>query len=264
MVDTSLHPYIIRFLISSREYSLSIKCINVFYVSNSHTKYESWLFMVLAILASPRGQMFFFGLMPKNKIAVLTNEKSFGSSMIMEDTELLYVDEWCKEMLSPDSIKTLFQGGFFAQSVKHETPRMQTMTSGVFMTCNELPNFGDEQANVMRRLSVFETKALTDHHPEAPNWIKENAMECLVWMMTFINCNIELVLPEERFYERDRGEDAKARLNTFPKNVAKEIQTTSLMEVEFQEHQDDIDCTTELHKEILKGKIFSNIVNVNK
>jgi len=206
----------------------------------------------------------FFGLMPKNKIAVLTKEKNFGSSMIMEDTELLYVDEWCKEMLSPDSIKTLFQGGFFAQSVKHETPRMQTMTSGVFMTCNELPNFGDEQANVMRRLSVFETKALTDHHPEAPNWIKENAMECLVWMMTFINSNIELVLPEERFYERDRGEDAKARLNTFPKNVAKEIQTTSLMEVEFQEHQDDIDCTTELHKEILKGKIFSNIVNVNK
>lgn len=206
----------------------------------------------------------FFGLMPKNKIAILTKEKNFGSSMISDDTELLYVDEWCKEMLSPDSIKTLFQGGYFAQSVKHQTPRMQAMSAGVFMTCNELPNFGEEQANIMRRLSVYETKTLEIQYPEAPGWIKENAIECLVWMMTFINSNIDLVVKEERFYELERKEDACARIRTFPKNVVKTIQSTSLLEVEFQSEENECDATLteELQREILEGR--NRLRNKNK
>ena len=36
----------------------------------------------------------FFGLIPRDRIAVLTKEANFGASMINKDTELLYIDEW--------------------------------------------------------------------------------------------------------------------------------------------------------------------------
>ena len=34
------------------------------------------------------------------------------SSMIEEDTQLLYVDEWCKAMISQDLVKTLLKERF--------------------------------------------------------------------------------------------------------------------------------------------------------
>ena len=43
-------------------------------------------------------------LVPLTKVAILTKEKNFGTSMIEEDTQLLYVDEWCKPMMSQDQV----------------------------------------------------------------------------------------------------------------------------------------------------------------
>ena len=43
---------------------------------------------------------------PQSKVAVLTKEKNFGASMIEDDTQLLYVDEWCKSMMAQDQVKT--------------------------------------------------------------------------------------------------------------------------------------------------------------
>ena len=101
--------------------------------------------------------------------------------MINEDTELLFVDEWNNDMMSSDLSKTLLQGGSFAQSIKHDTPRLQKMNAGVYMTCNHLPTFGIEDANVKRRLSIFETKELPVRHKDAPTWLYQNAFKCLVW-----------------------------------------------------------------------------------
>jgi len=72
----------------------------------------------------------FFGMMPKSKIAVLTKEKTFGASLIKDDTQLIYIDEWCKETVDADLGKTLFQGGIFAQAMKHRAPSMQDNQAG--------------------------------------------------------------------------------------------------------------------------------------
>ena len=171
----------------------------------------------------------FFGLMPKEKIAVLSKEKNFGSSMIENDTELLWVDEWKKEMLSEDTIKTMMQGGFFCQAVKHESPKMQNMQAGVYITCNEIPDYGKEQANVELRLYICRTKALKNTCLDAPRWIQENAMKCLLWLALYINQNIHLVEKEERFYERPRDVSANATIaKNVPNHILKQIKTAKM------------------------------------
>ena len=142
-----------------------------------------------------------FGIIPEAKTAMLSKEKNFGASMISDDTELLYVDEWNSDMMTSDLLKTLLQGGSFPQSIKHATPRIQKMNAGVYMTCNILPSFGNEDDNVKRRLSIFKTKALEVKHVEAPKWMLDNAFTCVVWMINVINSNVRWVDPEERFYE---------------------------------------------------------------
>ena len=152
----------------------------------------------------------FFGIIPRERIAVLTKEQTFGASMIEDDTELLYLDEWNKEMMTEDLLKTVLQGGYFPQAIKHSTPKMQDMNAGVYMTCNKLPNYGEEQQNIERRLYICETTQLRDRAPEAPRWIRENAMRCIVWMVNVINSNLNEIEMEERFYELDRNVEGRA------------------------------------------------------
>ena len=123
-----------------------------------------------------------FGLIDHSKRAVLTKEQHFGASMIKDDTELLFVDEWNVKMMTSDLLKTLLQGGYFAQSVKHQSPQMQEMNAGVYLTCNNLPDFGIEQRNVDRRLAIYHTKELPVLYREATDWMEEHAMDCLLKM----------------------------------------------------------------------------------
>lgn len=155
-----------------------------------------------------------FGLIDRSKIAVLTKEQNFGASMIKDDTELLYVDEWTDKMMTPDLLKTLLQGGYFAQSVKHQSPQMQEMNAGVFITCNNVPSFGDEQENVDRRLAIFHTRPLQNKCTEAPQWMKQHAMDCLIWMVNVINSNEKQLESDERFYELPFNVKAETRPET--------------------------------------------------
>ena len=75
------------------------------------------------------------------------------------------------------------------------------MNSGVFMTCNRLPDFGEEQENIRRRLAIYETRALVSASPEAPEWMRRNDMGCLTWAINQINSHTNLLDLEERFYE---------------------------------------------------------------
>lgn len=136
----------------------------------------------------------------------MTKEAQFGASMIDEATELLYLDEWTKQTMTDDLLKTILQGGDFAQAIKNQNPRIQSMNAGVYITCNLLPNYGKEQENVEKRLYIVDTSELEEQHAEAPIWIKENSMRCLVWMAQEIGRNIKLVEPWERFYERTHNE----------------------------------------------------------
>ena len=65
----------------------------------------------------------FFGLFGKNKVASVTKEKSFGLSMVEEDTEIIFIDEWSENTMDVDNVKSFFQGGWMVQSRKHQNAR---------------------------------------------------------------------------------------------------------------------------------------------
>ena len=50
------------------------------------------------------------GLLPRGSVARVTKEKQFGMGSLDEDTEFVFIDEWSKELLAPDTLKLLLQG----------------------------------------------------------------------------------------------------------------------------------------------------------
>ena len=50
-----------------------------------------------------------------------------------------------------------------------------------------------EQPNFDRRISVFHTTELPEPKSEAPQWIEDNPMECLICKINEINRNIKYV-----------------------------------------------------------------------
>ena len=110
----------------------------------------------------------FFGLMNRSKIVWVTKEKTFGLSMVDEDTDLIFIDEWSENTLEIVNIKALFQNGWMVKSVKHQDAQLFDNKAGIYLTCNELPDFGVEQPNVDRRIFMLHTTELPEPKCEAP------------------------------------------------------------------------------------------------
>ena len=125
--------------------------------------------------------------MNRSKIVSVTKEETFGLSMVDEDTELVFIDECSENTLDISNVKTIFQGGWMVKSVKHQDAQTFHNKAGIYLTCNELPDFGVEQPNVDRRISVFHTTELPEPKSEAPQWIEDNSM------INKINRNIKYV-----------------------------------------------------------------------
>ena len=98
----------------------------------------------------------------------VTKEKTFGLSMVGEDTQLIFIDEWSENTLDISNVTSLLQGGWIVKSVKHQDAQTFGNKAGIYLTCNELPDFGVEQPNVDRRISVFHTTELPKTKCEAP------------------------------------------------------------------------------------------------
>ena len=129
--------------------------------------------------------------------------------MVDEDTELIFIDEWSENTLDTSNVKTLLQGGWMVKSVKYQDAQTCDNKAGIYLTRNESPDFGVEQANVDRRISVFHTTELPEPKSEAPQWIEDNPMECLIQMINDINGNIKYVSQQERFYKKPFNEVTK-------------------------------------------------------
>ena len=190
----------------------------------------------------------FFGLMNKSKIVSVTKEKTFGLSMVDEDTELIFIDEWSENTLDISNVKTLFQGGWMVKSVKHQDAQTFDNKAGIYLTCNELPDFGVEQPNVDRRMSVFHTTELPEPKCEAPQWIEDNPMECLIWMINEINRNVKYVPQQERFYEKPFNEVTKKCKNrNFPPEELEKLRSICVDEVHIDlQHPVEDNNTTHL------------------
>ena len=61
-----------------------------------------------------------------------------------EDTELIFIDEWPENTLDISNVMTLFQGCWMVRSVKHQDAQTFNNKADIYLTCNELPDFGVE------------------------------------------------------------------------------------------------------------------------
>ena len=101
----------------------------------------------------------------------------------------------------------------FVQTEKFQGSKLAENKAGIYITCNKLPDFWDETENVEKRLAIFHTREIANQVAEAPKWIENNAMDCLVWIINTINNNKKLLYKSERFYEREYDDFAPIEEN---------------------------------------------------
>ena len=145
----------------------------------------------------------FLGLIPMKFIASITNEKQFSVAMISDETQLVFLVEWSKTTLQSDMAKTVLQGGLLVKSIKHQTGKCIINNSPFYITTNDVPNFGNEDENVKRRIIAFETKSLPETRPGIDKWLCKNAMDCIVWTAEEIEHHRSLIDSDELWYEKD-------------------------------------------------------------
>ena len=67
-------------------------------------------------------------------------------------------------------------------AVKYEKARMFVNNSAFYITTNHVPHFGeDEDANVKRRLKIFETQSMAKTDSKVEPWYRQNVMHCIAW-----------------------------------------------------------------------------------
>ena len=143
----------------------------------------------------------FHRIVPKNKIASITGEGQFSAAMIKPDTQLVIIDKWSSRTLQSHLAKTILQGGWMATAVKHGLPRTVMNNSPFYITSNEVPDFGDDDENVKRRIAIFRTKSLPHYTSGADRWMFDHAMDCISWLENEITRLRHHIPAEELWYE---------------------------------------------------------------
>ena len=141
------------------------------------------------------------GIIPDKYIASITKEGKFGTSMITADTQLTFIDEFVPGIIPDWRAKQLFQGGILYNSYKFENNSNMVNHSPYLITAQVEPNFGEEDANIKRRLYIVKTRPLQHTIPGVEKWLKDNAIHCIVWAGEVINKHRDKIEPEELFYE---------------------------------------------------------------
>ena len=121
--------------------------------------------------------------------------------MLTDDTQLVIVDEWSASTMDSSLAKTILQGGWMVTAVKHGKPRRVINNSPYYITTNDVPNFGDEDANVQRRIQVFITKSLPCQIPGIDCWIYDHAMDCIAWILEELHRHYQHISKDELWYE---------------------------------------------------------------
>ena len=77
--------------------------------------------------------------------------------------------------------------------------------SPYYITTNNLPNFGEEDDNVQRRIEVFTTKSLPQTLTGIDRWIYDHAMDCIAWTASEIDKYQHEIDPSEMWYQADNS-----------------------------------------------------------
>ena len=94
----------------------------------------------------------FLGVIPIQYVASITQEKQFSTSMIKQDTQIVFLDEWSENSLQSDIAKVVLQGSYMPKSTKHKDATFVLNNCSYYITTNLLPSFGAEDDNVKRRI----------------------------------------------------------------------------------------------------------------
>ena len=89
------------------------------------------------------------------------------------------------------------------KSVKHQTGRCIINNSPFYITTNDVPNFGNGDENVKRRIITFETKSLPETRTGTDKWLCKNAIDRIVWTTEEIEHLQSLIDSDELWYEKD-------------------------------------------------------------
>ena len=144
----------------------------------------------------------FQGIIPTRNIAGVRRERQSAGHLRNEDTEIIFIDELSVDGLNAEDAKKVLQGGLQMLPRKHKVAEKFPYRSGIYITTNEIPNFGvgaDAEA-VERRLSIFKTKSIPNPRNRVSEWLRYNAM------MVFHYCANELK-DEPLFSDDENGHD---------------------------------------------------------
>ena len=143
----------------------------------------------------------FHRIVPPECIASVTNEGQFSAAMMTQTTQLVIIDEWSRSRMQSDLAKILLQGGWMVTSVKHGVPRQVNNNSPFYITTNHVPDFGNEDENVKRRIAIFNTTSLPEAISGIDRWIYDNAMHCIAWVAEEIQRHQNLISEDEIWLE---------------------------------------------------------------
>ena len=123
-------------------------------------------------------------IVPPTKIARVTKQRAFNRAMITNDTEVIFIDEAHMKLMDGNGWKILTQGGWTAHDVKFSTARGFVNKCPMFVGCQEELQFDDHDVEGMNtRLNKYFFQPLPQKDPSAVKWIKDHAIDVIVWAM---------------------------------------------------------------------------------
>ena len=105
-----------------------------------------------------------------------------------------------------------FYGTLVVHAIKHGKPQSMDNCISFYITTNKLPYFGNNDVNIKRQVRVFTTKSLDSCKTNISCWIKDNPMDCNVWCVQEIENLLNLVDPDEQWYEKDAPSESAVRI----------------------------------------------------
>ena len=126
--------------------------------------------------------------------------------MIDSSTEVIFLDEAYANLLDIDDWKIICQGGFTSHDVKWKQAKGFHCRASMYITCQQEMDFGQAHNDAMnRRLHKYYFKSLPHVDPEANHWLREHAMDCIVWAQKMAATDSSAALTERVLAGRDDG-----------------------------------------------------------
>ena len=102
--------------------------------------------------------------------------------MIDSTTEVIFLDEAYTNLLDIDDWKITCPAGFTSHDVKWKRAQGFHFRTSMYITCQQEMDFGEAHNDVMkRRLNKYFFQSLPHVELEANQWLREHAMDCIVW-----------------------------------------------------------------------------------